>query len=70
MSRRPKVHVGARLPAKLVERVDARVQAWRAALPGMKVTRTDLITILLDAGLRDERTEAPKPTRLDGRNRD
>ncbi len=63
MSRRPKVHVGARLPAKLVERIDARVQEWRAALPGMKVTRTDLLTILLEAGLRDGSTRAP---RLDG----
>lgn len=59
MSRRPKVHVGARLPAKLVERIDARVQEWRAALPGMKVTRTDLLTILLEAGLRAESTRAP-----------
>ena len=59
MSRRPKVQVGARLPAKLVERIDARVQEWRAALPGMNVTRTDLVTILLDAGLRNEATRTP-----------
>ena len=54
-----KVHVGARLPAELIERIDARVEEWRGALPGVRVTRTDLIQVLLDAGLRHPDSQAP-----------
>ncbi len=60
MSRPRRVHVGARLPVELVERIDARVEEWRAALPGMRVTRTDLIQVLLEAGLRHADTRAPR----------
>ena len=59
MSRTPKVHVGARLPVELVKRVDARVQAWRVALPGIRVTRTDLIHLSLEAGLKSPSTQPP-----------
>jgi len=55
-----KVHVGARLPVELVKRIDARVEEWRAALPGMRVTRTDLIQVLLEAGLRHPDSRAPR----------
>ena len=58
MSGVPKVHVGARLPVELVERLDARVEAWRVALPGMRVTRTDLIHLSLEAGLASPKTKA------------
>ncbi len=68
MSRRKTVHVGARLPAKLVERIDARVQAWRAALPGVRVTRTDLLQMLLEEGLRSPKMDAPR--RIGGESTD
>ena len=61
MSGARKVHVGARLPVKLVERIDARVEEWKAALPGMRVTRTDIIQVLLEAGLRHPEGRAPGP---------
>lgn len=61
-----KVHVGARLPVDLVERLDARVEGWRRALPGVRVTRTDLIQVLLDAGLRHADSQAPRLPSSDG----
>ncbi len=66
MSAAPKVHVGVRLPVDLVKRIDARVEEWRTALPGMRVTRTDLIQMLLDAGLRHPEARAPRLTGLKG----
>ena len=59
---RGKRRASARLPADLIDRIDARVVAWRAPLPGMRVTRTDMIAILLDAGLRH--AEAPDVSAL------
>jgi hypothetical protein len=56
-----KVHVGVRLPRPLVERIDARVEEWKAALPGMRVTRTDIIQVLLEAGLRHPDGRATGP---------
>jgi len=64
VSRPRRVRVGARLPIELVELIDARVEEWRAALLGMRVTRTDLVQVLLEAGLRHADTRAP---RLEGR---
>ncbi len=57
--RRNRVAVSVRLPADLVERVDTMVARWRAALPGMRVTRTDIVVVLLDAGLRSPAAEPP-----------
>ncbi len=56
---RGKRRVTARLPVNLVERIDTRVEAWRAALPGMRVTRTDVIAILLEVGLRHPTRRRP-----------
>lgn len=48
--------IGIRLPVELVE----RVQNYRAGLelPGMEVTLTDAIRVLLEAGLRADRADA------------
>ncbi len=65
---RGKRRVTARLPVDLVERIDARVEAWRSALPGMRVTRTDLIAILLEVGLRHSEAEVPGLAALIGKS--
>lgn len=61
MSAARKHHVGARLPADLIARLDARVAEWRRALPGVDLTRTDLIQVLLEAGLKHPDGQAPRP---------
>ncbi len=61
-----KRRVTARLPVELVERIDARVEAWREALPGMRVTRTDIVQVLLEAGLRHPDARAPKHAEEEG----
>ncbi len=58
--RRNRVSVSFRLPADLLERVEARVVEWRGALPGIKVTRTDIVVVLLEAGLRSPEANAPQ----------
>lgn len=70
MSHRSKVHVGARLPADLIARIDARVLAWRRALPGVRVTRTDVIQVLLDAGLRHPDSQPPRSVAPEGGDHD
>ncbi len=49
----PTVNVGARLPADLVARVDA--YAADASRPGLRLTRTDALKMLLEYAL------TPKP---------
>lgn len=43
--------VGFRLPASLVERIDAYVAQLRKANPGQLVSRSDAIRVLLEKGL-------------------
>ena len=59
-----RVQVSFRLPRALLDRIDQRVVKWRAALPGIRVTRTDIVLVLLLAGLRSAEGDAPDITGL------
>lgn len=59
MSRGGAAPVSFRLPPELVERIDAQVAAWRGALPGVTLTRTDLVVVLLEAGLKSPSAAPP-----------
>ena len=45
-----------RLPAELLERIDRLAERWRAERPGMRMTRSDVLRVLVLEGL--ERAEA------------
>jgi len=60
MTKRKTVAVSFRLPSALVERIDQRMAAWSRALPGITVTRTDMVLVLLGAGLQSAAAEPPK----------
>lgn len=65
MTPRPRsrrVHVGARLPVDLVARVDERLESWRQSMPDVELTRTDLLQILLEAGLKHPDGVPPRRT--------
>lgn len=59
MSRGGAAPVSFRLPPELVERIDATVAGWRDALPGVSLTRTDIVVVLLEAGLRSPNAAPP-----------
>ena len=45
--------VAFRLPSALVEQIDAQVEDWSARTPGVRVTRADVVRVLLVQGLSD-----------------
>jgi hypothetical protein len=59
-----RIQVSFRLPRALLDRIDQRAAKWRAALPGITVTRTDIVLVLLLAGLRSPEGDAPDITGL------
>lgn len=63
MSVRKTRQVAFRLPADLADRLDETADAWRAALPGIRVTRTDVARIAMEAGLSN--AAWPHPRRPD-----
>lgn len=40
-----------RLPVDLVERLDTFAAEWQARLPGLRITRTEVVRNLLESGL-------------------
>ncbi len=59
MTRTKTTQISFRLPIALVERLDHAVGAWRTALPGVRMTRTDLVRVLLEGGLEAGLAEPP-----------
>lgn len=52
-----------RLPGDLVHRIEAHAERLRADLPGLAVTRTDAIRILLADALSYAEKQAASPTK-------
>lgn len=50
--------VAFRLPSNLVEEIDAQAESWSTRVPGVRVTRADVVRALLVKGLEGETVEA------------
>lgn len=60
MKREATEQVAFRLPRSLLANLDARVQSMRDAHPGMVVTRTDVVRLILTHALADQTQAAAK----------
>lgn len=56
--------IGVRLPAWLLEAIDAEAERLRAERPGSEVNRSDVVRELLARALSDGRGEKAKPREL------
>ena len=49
--------VAFRLPSNLVEEIDAQAESWSSRVPGVRVTRADVVRALLVKGLEGAAVE-------------
>ncbi len=53
--------VAFRLPSFLVDQIDEKAETWSARVPGIRVTRADVVRALLVQGLEVDGAPASRP---------
>lgn len=56
---KPMTLVGLRVPKTLIDDIDRLRDRWEQAVPGVVVTRSDIMRILLRAGMKHPDSQPP-----------